>query len=30
MDALKAEFKKLVEAGDKNIDVRLRNWYPGK
>ena len=24
------EFKKLVEAGDKNIDVRLRNWYPGK
>lgn len=24
------EFKKLVEAGDKNIDVRLRNWYPEK
>jgi L-ascorbate metabolism protein UlaG (beta-lactamase superfamily) len=23
-------FKSLVEAGDKNIDVRLRNWYPGK
>jgi L-ascorbate metabolism protein UlaG (beta-lactamase superfamily) len=22
------EFKKLVNAGDKNIDVRLRNWYP--
>ena len=22
------EFKKLVEAGDKNIEVRLRNWYP--
>jgi L-ascorbate metabolism protein UlaG (beta-lactamase superfamily) len=21
------EFKRLVEAGDKNIDVRLRNWY---
>ncbi|HMG66354.1 MAG TPA: MBL fold metallo-hydrolase, partial [Chitinophagaceae bacterium] len=21
-------FKSLVEAGDKNIDVRLRNWYP--
>ena len=24
------EFKKLVEAGDKNIDVRLLNWYPEK
>jgi L-ascorbate metabolism protein UlaG (beta-lactamase superfamily) len=23
-------FKSLVNAGDKNIDVRLRNWYPGK
>jgi L-ascorbate metabolism protein UlaG (beta-lactamase superfamily) len=23
-------FKALVEAGDKNIDVRLRNWYAGK
>ena len=23
-------FKALVEAGDKNIEVRLRNWYPGK
>jgi len=23
-------FKKLVEAGNKNIEVRLRNWYPGK
>lgn len=23
-------FKTLVEAGDKNIDVRLRNWYPAK
>lgn len=23
-------FKSLVEAGDKNIDVRLRNWYPSK
>lgn len=22
-------FKSLVNAGDKNIDVRLRNWYPG-
>ena len=22
-------FKNLVVAGDKNIDVRLRNWYPG-
>ena len=22
------EFKKLVNAGDKNIDVRIRNWYP--
>jgi L-ascorbate metabolism protein UlaG (beta-lactamase superfamily) len=22
-------FKSLVEAGNKNIDVRLRNWYPG-
>ncbi|HLL44195.1 MAG TPA: MBL fold metallo-hydrolase, partial [Segetibacter sp.] len=21
-------FKTLVNAGDKNIDVRLRNWYP--
>jgi L-ascorbate metabolism protein UlaG (beta-lactamase superfamily) len=21
------EFKRLVEAGDKNIDVRMRNWY---
>jgi L-ascorbate metabolism protein UlaG (beta-lactamase superfamily) len=21
-------FKSLVNAGDKNIDVRLRNWYP--
>ena len=21
-------FKSLVEAGDKNIEVRLRNWYP--
>jgi len=21
-------FKSLVEAGNKNIDVRLRNWYP--
>ena len=21
-------FKKLVNAGDKNIDVRLKNWYP--
>ncbi len=21
-------FKTLVEAGDKNIEVRLRNWYP--
>ncbi len=21
-------FKALVEAGDKNIEVRLRNWYP--
>jgi L-ascorbate metabolism protein UlaG (beta-lactamase superfamily) len=25
-----AAFKSLVEAGNKNIDVRLRNWYPGK
>lgn len=24
------EFKQLVEAGDKNIDVRLCNWYPEK
>lgn len=24
------EFKKLVGAGDKKIDVRLRNWYPEK
>jgi L-ascorbate metabolism protein UlaG (beta-lactamase superfamily) len=23
-------FKNLVEAGDKNIEVRLRNWYPVK
>ena len=23
-------FKSLVETGDKNIEVRLRNWYPGK
>ncbi|HCL82493.1 MAG TPA: MBL fold metallo-hydrolase [Chitinophagaceae bacterium] len=23
-------FKTLVEGGDKNIEVRLRNWYPGK
>lgn len=23
-------FKSLVEAGDKNIDVRLRDWYPAK
>ncbi|HEY4151161.1 MAG TPA: MBL fold metallo-hydrolase [Chitinophagaceae bacterium] len=23
-------FKSLVEAGDKSIEVRLRNWYPGK
>jgi L-ascorbate metabolism protein UlaG (beta-lactamase superfamily) len=23
-------FKSLVEAGDKKIEVRLRNWYPGK
>lgn len=22
------QFKTLVEAGDKNIEVRLRNWYP--
>jgi L-ascorbate metabolism protein UlaG (beta-lactamase superfamily) len=22
-------FKNLVNTGDKNIDVRLRNWYPG-
>lgn len=22
------KFKSLVNAGDKNIDVRLRNWYP--
>ncbi|MEO5999680.1 MAG: MBL fold metallo-hydrolase [Chitinophagaceae bacterium] len=22
-------FKSLVNEGDKNIDVRLRNWYPG-
>jgi L-ascorbate metabolism protein UlaG (beta-lactamase superfamily) len=22
------EFKRLVEAGNKNIEVRLRNWYP--
>jgi L-ascorbate metabolism protein UlaG (beta-lactamase superfamily) len=24
------QFKSLVEAGDKNIEVRLRNWYPGQ
>jgi len=23
-------FKNLVDAGHKNIDVRLRNWYPGQ
>ncbi len=23
-------FKTLVNAGNKNIEVRLRNWYPGK
>jgi L-ascorbate metabolism protein UlaG (beta-lactamase superfamily) len=23
-------FKSLVESGSKEIDVRLRNWYPGK
>jgi L-ascorbate metabolism protein UlaG (beta-lactamase superfamily) len=23
-------FKSIVEAGDKNIEVRLRNWYPGQ
>ncbi|HMI61041.1 MAG TPA: MBL fold metallo-hydrolase [Puia sp.] len=23
-------FRKLVEAGNKNIEVRLRNWYPSK
>ncbi len=23
-------FKSLVEAGNKNIEVRLRNWYPGR
>ena len=23
------EFKSLVEAGNKKIEVRLRNWYPG-
>ena len=23
-------FKNLVTAGNKNIEVRLRNWYPGK
>jgi L-ascorbate metabolism protein UlaG (beta-lactamase superfamily) len=23
-------FKAKVEAGDKNIEVRLRNWYPSK
>ncbi len=22
------EFKKLVDSGDKNIEVRLKNWYP--
>jgi len=21
-------FKSLVQAGNKNIEVRLRNWYP--
>ncbi len=25
-----AAFKAKVEAGDKNIEVRLRNWYPTK
>jgi L-ascorbate metabolism protein UlaG (beta-lactamase superfamily) len=25
-----AAFKAKVEAGDKNIEVRLRNWYPAK
>jgi L-ascorbate metabolism protein UlaG (beta-lactamase superfamily) len=25
-----AAFKAKVEAGDKNIEVRLRNWYPSK
>ncbi|MBS1563853.1 MAG: MBL fold metallo-hydrolase [Bacteroidetes bacterium] len=25
-----AGFKSLVEAGNKNIDVRLRNWYPSR
>lgn len=24
------QFKSLVNAGNKNIDVRLRNWYPAK
>lgn len=24
------QFKSLVNAGDKNIDVRLRNWYPAR
>lgn len=24
------EFKKLVNAGDSKIDVRLKNWYPSK
>ena len=23
-------FKSIVEAGDRNIEVRLRNWYPGQ
>ena len=23
-------FKSLVEEGNKNIEVRLRNWYPAK
>lgn len=23
-------FKKLVDAGNKNIEVRIRNWYPSK
>lgn len=25
-----AGFKNLVEAGNKNIEVRLRNWYPSR
>lgn len=24
------EFKRLVDAGNEGIEVRLRNWYPGK